>query len=349
MLWRLNGYLRKNGIDHNFRGAVSLEKLAICIPTYNRGEKIRNMLDHTAEFAEQVGITIHISDNCSTDNTKEIIREFTEKYSNVYYYKQKKNIGWLANFDFIVHETKAEYRWLCGDDDLINLDQITHILKLLSKNVQLLIVNGGRKISENKFQCNAFDGDAYVEYVDKDELFGDLAYYTSWMSGLIFSDKMIEQIYFRNYTWTAFPHMVSIFDYLSKQKKIQVGYFPCPCIYANDFESGGQDYSDKAMGYFTKEWYRISRFLNTYSEESQRRFLIGHRDYVHNYSLKEFMTLRIMGHFNYAKFREYEEYLQYCTTLSLNVIKLVAIAPPIMPKLLYMALKKIKHFVKKRK
>ncbi|MBQ3834188.1 MAG: glycosyltransferase family 2 protein, partial [Elusimicrobia bacterium] len=75
--------------------------LSICIPTYNRAEYLTQILNSIVEnegFGKDVEVVI--SDNCSTDNTEEVCKIFTEKYSNIKYFKQP-NPTYIADQNFI--------------------------------------------------------------------------------------------------------------------------------------------------------------------------------------------------------------------------------------------------------
>ena len=59
--------------------------VSICIPTYNRGRYLEKALlayEKLQEFVEKK-IEIVISDNASSDDTRERIEPFVRKYSNV--------------------------------------------------------------------------------------------------------------------------------------------------------------------------------------------------------------------------------------------------------------------------
>lgn len=56
---------------------VNRPLLSLCIPTYNRGEILRETLDTivlSPDFDDRVEVVI--CDNCSTDNTREISQEY---------------------------------------------------------------------------------------------------------------------------------------------------------------------------------------------------------------------------------------------------------------------------------
>lgn len=66
--------------------------VSIITPTYNCGafigETIKSVLSQTYEDWEMI-----IVDDCSTDDTENIVKEYTEKDDRVRYYKLKKNSG----------------------------------------------------------------------------------------------------------------------------------------------------------------------------------------------------------------------------------------------------------------
>ena len=87
--------------------------LSICIPTYNRSEHLRKTLDsiiRQKEFATKQ-VEIVISDNASTDNTEIVAREYCERYSNIFYYKNEKNII-DRNLPLVISRATAIYRKL---------------------------------------------------------------------------------------------------------------------------------------------------------------------------------------------------------------------------------------------
>lgn len=89
---------------------------SIAIPTYNRASDLQFaiycILDQSFSDFEIV-----ISDNCSTDNTKEILGKLKDK--RIHYYRNKKNISFAQNVKEVVRHAKGEYVFLHGDDDLL--------------------------------------------------------------------------------------------------------------------------------------------------------------------------------------------------------------------------------------
>lgn len=113
--------------------------LSICIPTYNREKYLKECLESIVnqKWFNISDIEIVISDNASTDNTKELVHEYQKKYSNIKYHRNEENIGAIKNVFRLPSHANWEYVWYMSDDDMfsdIALDTITPILKQWSSD-----------------------------------------------------------------------------------------------------------------------------------------------------------------------------------------------------------------------
>lgn len=120
-------------------------KLSIAIPTYNGSSYIREALDSIIGQLYDIDeeIEIVISDNASTDETPEIVREYQSKYSFIRYFRNEENLGADRNFDLAVRRSTGEYVWLFSDDDRLKSGAIKKVLGVLKqyKNLANIFVN----------------------------------------------------------------------------------------------------------------------------------------------------------------------------------------------------------------
>lgn len=105
-----------------------MPKVSVLIPTYNCakyiGQAIQSVLDQTFEDFE-----IIISDNASTDNTEEVVRDF--KDLRIRYYKNNINVEMGNNWNRCLFSSKGKYiAILCSDDIWLPL--------FLEKTVEIL-------------------------------------------------------------------------------------------------------------------------------------------------------------------------------------------------------------------
>lgn len=115
-------------------------RLSICIPTYNRaafiGETLESIITQASDDVEIV-----VSDNASTDNTEEIVRQYSKKFTNLIYVRQPKNLGADANYMNVVASANGEYCWLFGSDDTMRDGAINEILTALQSEPAVLLSN----------------------------------------------------------------------------------------------------------------------------------------------------------------------------------------------------------------
>jgi len=91
-------------------------KICIGLAVYNGEKTIKKTLNSILEqtFTD---FEVIISDNNSSDKTQKICQEHSNKYFNIKYFKQEKNIGGFNNFKFVLNSANSEYFvWLAADD-----------------------------------------------------------------------------------------------------------------------------------------------------------------------------------------------------------------------------------------
>lgn len=105
-------------------------KVSIGMPVYNGEKYIREALDSllAQTFTD---FELIISDNCSTDNTQEICREYATKDSRIRYARQSRNIRAISNFEFVLQESSSDFfMWAASDDIWAEdwLDSLYHLI-----------------------------------------------------------------------------------------------------------------------------------------------------------------------------------------------------------------------------
>jgi abequosyltransferase len=109
--------------------------LTIAIPTYNRAEYLRQLLDSLLEqVRNESRVEVLISDNASTDDTANLIHEKRRNGSPLTYLANEHNIGPDANFLQCFESAAGKYVWIIGDDDLLLPGAVSQVLEYLSKD-----------------------------------------------------------------------------------------------------------------------------------------------------------------------------------------------------------------------
>jgi glycosyltransferase involved in cell wall biosynthesis len=94
--------------------------VSIGIPTYNRADSYLPQVLRSVLAQTYANIEVLVCDNCSSDNTQEIVKGFNDP--RIRYFKHEKNIGANNNFNFALNQSRGAYFQLLHDDDLIDPD-----------------------------------------------------------------------------------------------------------------------------------------------------------------------------------------------------------------------------------
>lgn len=111
--------------------------LSICIPTYNRAEYLKNSIESIIcqdEFKNKQ-VEIVIADNASTDNTESVARPYAQRYGNIFYYRNEKNIN-NDNFPFVLSKGNGILRRLCNDTLCFEAGALKYICDVVRKYEQ---------------------------------------------------------------------------------------------------------------------------------------------------------------------------------------------------------------------
>jgi len=106
--------------------------LSICIPTFNGGDKLVPSLNVLSDIVQaRDDIEVVISDNCSTDNTHEILSNYDE-IPNFIIHRNCENLGLNGNLSLLIDNyARGKYCWIIGDDDYIDKDAVDKIITIL--------------------------------------------------------------------------------------------------------------------------------------------------------------------------------------------------------------------------
>src|SRR5690606_11410501 len=92
--------------------------LSIWCITYNHEKFIKQTLDGFLKQEIDASVEIVISDDASTDGTREILKQYAARFpEKIRLILHEKNIGMMRNFTSTLHECKGKYIALCEGDD----------------------------------------------------------------------------------------------------------------------------------------------------------------------------------------------------------------------------------------
>jgi glycosyltransferase involved in cell wall biosynthesis len=91
-------------------------RVSIGVPVFNGARYLGDCLDSLLAQTYR-DVEVLISDNASTDGTRDICRAYCERDERVRYYRQPRNRGVSANYRFLVEHASGEFfKWAAYDD-----------------------------------------------------------------------------------------------------------------------------------------------------------------------------------------------------------------------------------------
>jgi len=146
------------------------------IITYNRSKYLRKSLK---SVLDQVGndelVEVLVSDNCSTDDTKEVVQEFQKKYKNLRYHCNETNVGGDANIHVALREGRGEYVIAAGDDDYPADGTLNLLLTQIYRHRDCTLFY----MTNLNHEEGIYEGNGYLDCLDK------LSFYITWISGIV--------------------------------------------------------------------------------------------------------------------------------------------------------------------
>lgn len=120
-------------------------RVSVCIPTYNYAHFISSAVESVLnqEFGD---FEIIVQDDCSSDNTEEVIAGFLSD-PRVKFGRNERNLGLGANWNVCLRKAAGEYvKYVFADDLLASGDALGEMAGVLEKDSQISLVASSRNI-----------------------------------------------------------------------------------------------------------------------------------------------------------------------------------------------------------
>ncbi|WP_024850590.1 glycosyltransferase family 2 protein [Hydrogenovibrio kuenenii] len=278
--------------------------LAICIPTYNRADKLEKSLAYHAPKLAKYGIPIYISDNASEDGTQDVVSQYSEKYGNIFYHRNYSNLGPDKNFELVLKlPENAKYAWLLGDDDYLIFEHFDALVeKLKQSSSQLVVVNTRNQVFEK------LDS----KYSDINKLLRDLSWHMTFISSLIFSQDAVQKAEFRSYYDAGFVHVDSVFKYLASCDSISVLWNEEEMVTTLRVDDELPSWYSRMLEIFGENWVNtIFSLPLEYSAESKIIAVKALWQKSGIVSIKGVLVLRGLGQLSIRDYEKYKKVLEF--------------------------------------
>ena len=172
-------------------------KLSVIIPIYNVEQYLRKCLDSVCNQTLE-DIEIICINDCSPDNSLEILKEYQKNDNRIKIIDFKENRGVAAARNEAIKIAKGEYIGFVDSDDWIDLDFYEKLYKKASYTSSQIAIANAKKIVNNKYGNFVTD----IENIKKNVIIKNVSKSQENMS-----DKL-DKIFLNK--WLAFPIFVGI-------------------------------------------------------------------------------------------------------------------------------------------
>jgi glycosyltransferase involved in cell wall biosynthesis len=128
--------------------SASAPLVTIGIPTYNRANGYLREALESALAQTYPNVEIVIADNCSPDNTREVVERYADP--RIRYFRHDPGIKPNDNFNFCLRQAKGVYFLLLHDDDMVDPDFVSACMSAADFRDDFGVIRTGARIIDGK-------------------------------------------------------------------------------------------------------------------------------------------------------------------------------------------------------
>lgn len=134
-----------------------MEQIDILLATYNGEKYLKEQIDSILSQTYK-NFRLIISDDCSKDKTREILKQYEEKDNRIIVYYQEKNLGYVKNFEFLLTKVENEIYALSDQDDVWLPEKIEKSYNKMKESGADLVFTDLEVVDENlKIICPSYN------------------------------------------------------------------------------------------------------------------------------------------------------------------------------------------------
>ena len=150
---------------------MTAPKVSVLIPTYNYARYLPEAIESVLEQDFQ-DFELLIGDDCSTDNSAEVIARYAAKDERIRFKIHSANLGMVQNWNWCLSQARGEFiKFIFGDDKLFSPTAIGKMVALMESNPAISLVSTASSVidarsaaieTRNNFQPGIRDGKKVV-------------------------------------------------------------------------------------------------------------------------------------------------------------------------------------------
>jgi glycosyltransferase involved in cell wall biosynthesis len=193
--------------------------LSICIPTYNRSTYLINTIESIItqqEFQLTDEVEIVVSDNCSTDNTQDVMNNYVSKYPNKIRYTRNTENILDKNYEKVLSYANGEVLKLHNDTLTLDKNSLCFLLEVskycIETNTMPFLLNGNLNHISQRYIYN-----------DVNSFLKDISYHCTWIGSFcILRNDFLKFDDFSKKSNLLLTQVYVLMEYLNKKKSILI-------------------------------------------------------------------------------------------------------------------------------
>lgn len=312
--------------------------LCIVIPTFNRAAFLDQCLAFTVEAIGDHTVPICISDNCSSDNTAEVVKKWLAVYPLMRYSRNDDNMGPDGNFEMALKMGQADYVWLLGDTYRITRACVDHLIDSLTGNTQgpdVVVLNAAGRVTDVPSTV----------FTDANQLLTRLGWHMTCMSSLVYRRDLLSKAPFARFRATNFMQVGIIFESI-ENRPFAVEWVADQSVYGINIAGViKESWHARVLQVWVERWSNFVMSLPpSYTLATKLACIKAHNSKSGLFSIGSMLSLRAENAFGWAVMRQYPNYL------ALNPARLIAARLiALLPVHVASALRAAMRFIRERK
>lgn len=117
---------------------TNLDLVSIALCTHNGGEYLKEQIDSIINQTYK-NIELIAIDDCSTDNSYQVLQQYAKVDKRIKVYKNERNLGYNKNFEKACQLVTGEFIAISDHDDIWKADKIEKMMKLWTSSDIILV------------------------------------------------------------------------------------------------------------------------------------------------------------------------------------------------------------------
>ena len=167
-----------------------IKTVSIVMCTYNGEKFLQEQIDSIIRQTYPIHELI-VQDDCSTDKTVDIIKEYTVNYPFIKLYINERNMGYNRNFHSVLRKAQGEFIFISDQDDVWSPDKLETMINCIGNHSLCF----SHSASYNFFEEGNIPSPSPISYAPERLLF------TNAISGhtMLLKREFVQQITYWNY------------------------------------------------------------------------------------------------------------------------------------------------------